>query len=125
MLTVTPGIDSRRSPAVGIRVLSSTAPQHAGEVRHALRTPSADDQAFTPSDPSRIFVFIDRARERTKILPSTTESTRESRVGHSIRGGHWTGVEGGLFGGAERATSILLVTDGVRSGIVVEEFTAC
>ncbi|HEX7829082.1 MAG TPA: VIT and VWA domain-containing protein [Thermoanaerobaculia bacterium] len=128
MLTVTPGIDL--APITGgsdyVFVLDNSGSM-AGKLSTLARGVSQTLQQFKPTDRFRIIVFSNSARELTNgFVAVTPESVAEwSKKVEQIRDEGGTNVYEALKLGldaveADRATSILLVTDGVANEGIVD-----
>jgi Ca-activated chloride channel family protein len=128
MLTVTPGIDLApiTSGADYIFVLDNSGSMDSKIATLGRGVQQALGQ-FKAGDRFRIFVFSSSARELTSgFVPVNAQTVAEwsTRVQHlSVEGG--TNVYDGLQAGfkaveADRATSILLVTDGVTNEGIVD-----
>ncbi|HVR41447.1 MAG TPA: VIT and VWA domain-containing protein [Thermoanaerobaculia bacterium] len=127
MLTVTPGIDLNPITSGGdyIFVLDNSGSM-ASKLATLAKGVHEALTHFKPGDRFRIFVFSDSARELTSgfvdVNPQTVAEWSQKMQQLQIAGG--TNVYDGLKSGldaveADRATSILLVTDGVtNTGIV-------
>lgn len=134
MLTVTPGVDLAPITAGGdyIFVLDVSGSM-AGKLGTLARGVAQTLQQFKPSDRFRIFVFSDRARELTSgfvaVSPQSVQEWTQKVEQLRDEGGTnvYEGLELALNGvEADRATSILLVTDGVTNQGIVDpkEFRA-
>ncbi len=134
MLTVTPGIDLAPITSGGDYVfVLDVSGSMAGKLASLASGVTQTLQQFKPGDRFRIFVFSDRARELTSgFVAVSPQSVAEwsQKVGQlDDEGG--TNVYEGLKSAldaveADRATSILLVTDGVTNEGIVDpkEFRA-
>ncbi|HEX2834004.1 MAG TPA: VIT and VWA domain-containing protein [Thermoanaerobaculia bacterium] len=134
MLTVTPGIDLAPITAGGdyIFVLDVSGSM-AGKLSTLARGVAQTLQQFKPSDRFRIFVFSDRARELTSgfvaVSPQSVQEWTQKVEQLRDEGGTnvYDALDQALNGvEADRATSILLVTDGVTNEGIVDpkEFRA-
>lgn len=128
MLTVTPGIDlapiTTGSDYVFVLDVSGSM---AGKLATLARGVTQSIGQLQPADRFRIFVFSDRARELTRGFVSATPASVAEWSAHVERlqpeGG--TNVYAALQQAldaveADRATSILLVTDGVTNEGIVD-----
>ena len=128
MLTVTPGIDLAPITAGGDYIfvldvsgsMSGKLPTLARGVRETLGV-------MKPGDRFRIFAFSDRAREMTRgfvdVTPQNVQQWSQAVEQLGPEGGTnvYEGLEGALKAvEADRATSILLVTDGVTNEGIVD-----
>lgn len=128
MLTVTPGIDLAPITAGGDYVfvldvsgsMSGKLPTLARGVRETLGV-------MKPGDRFRLFAFSDRARELTggfvDVTPESVQRWSQAVEQLGPEGGTnvYEGLEGALKAvEADRATSILLITDGVTNEGIVD-----
>jgi Ca-activated chloride channel family protein len=128
MLTVTPGIDLAPITAGGDYIfvldvsgsMSDKLPTLARGVRETLGV-------MKPGDRFRLFAFSDRAREMTggfvDVTPQNVQHWSEAVEQLHQEGGTnvYEGLEGALKAvEADRATSILLITDGVTNEGIVD-----
>lgn len=128
MLTVTPGIDLAPITAGGDYIfvldvsgsMSSKLPTLARGVRETLGV-------MKPGDRFRLFAFSDRARELTggfvDVTPENVQHWSQAVEQLAPEGGTnvYEGLEGALKAvEADRATSILLITDGVTNEGIVD-----
>lgn len=134
MLTVTPGIDLAPITAGGdyIFVLDVSGSM-AGKLSTLARGVQQTLTHFKAGDRFRIFVFSDSARELTSgfVAASPASIAEWSKRVEELDAQNGTNVYDGLKSGldaveADRATSILLVTDGVTNEGIVDpkEFRA-
>ncbi|HYC60731.1 MAG TPA: VIT and VWA domain-containing protein [Thermoanaerobaculia bacterium] len=128
MLTVTPGIDLAPITAGGDYIfvldvsgsMSDKLPTLARGVRETLGV-------MKPGDRFRLFAFSDRAREMTSgfvdVTPQNVQQWSQAVEQLGPEGGTnvYEGLEGALKAvEADRATSILLITDGVTNEGIVD-----
>ncbi len=128
MLTVTPGIDLAPITAGGDYIfvldvsgsMSGKLPTLARGVRETIGV-------MKPGDRFRLFAFSDRAREVTSgfvdVTPQNVQQWSEAVEQLGPEGGTnvYEGLEGALKAvEADRATSILLITDGVTNEGIVD-----
>lgn len=128
MLTVTPGIDLAPITAGGDYIfvldvsgsMSGKLPTLARGVRETLGV-------MKPGDRFRLFAFSDRAREMTggfvDVTPQNVQQWSQAVEQLGPEGGTnvYEGLEGALKAvEADRATSILLITDGVTNEGIVD-----
>lgn len=128
MLTVTPGIDLApiTSGADYIFVLDVSGSM-AGKLATLARGVEQTLQQFKPADRFRIFVFSNSARELTSgfvaVSPQSVQEWSQKVQQLQPEGGTnvYDALKDGLDGvEADRATSILLITDGVTNEGIVD-----
>jgi Ca-activated chloride channel family protein len=128
MLTVTPGIDlapiTAGSDYIFTLDVSGSMAGKLGTLANGVKQTLAQ---FKPSDRFRIFVFSDSARELTNgfvnVTPeSVAEWSKKVEALHDESGTNvYEGLKRALDGvEADRATSVLLVTDGVTNEGIVD-----
>lgn len=128
MLTVTPGIDLAPITAGGDYVfVLDVSGSMAGKLATLARGVEQTLQQFKPGDRFRIFVFSQSAHELTNgFVAVNPQSVAEwSQKVQQLQSEGGTNVYEGLKEGldaveADRATSILLVTDGVTNEGIVD-----
>lgn len=128
MLTVTPGIDLAPITAGGDYIFVLDVSGSMDSKLHTLASGVTQTLGqMKPGDRFRIFTFSDNARELTSgFVPINAQTVQEwsDRIGKlGPEGGTnvYEGLEAGLKAvEADRATSILLVTDGVTNEGIVD-----
>jgi Ca-activated chloride channel homolog len=128
MLTVTPGIDLAPITAGGDYVFAlDVSGSMAGKLPTLARGVRQTLGVMKPGDRFRLFAFSDRARELTSgfvdVTPQNVEhwSAAVEQLGPESGTNVYAGLEQALKAvEADRATSILLVTDGVTNEGIVD-----
>jgi Ca-activated chloride channel family protein len=130
MMVVTPGLDLKPiTQGADYTFVLDVSGSMQGKLHTLGKGVTKALQAFKPEDRFRIVVFSDRANELTSGFQNATPENVQSAIkaveGLRVRGGTdlYSGIHLGLKDlDADRATSIILVTDGVANqGIIAPQ----